>query len=118
METPAERKVVRLISKGKRSLKTALFSRLGLIVLLMLVQIGLLFGVFRWFAAFVPHLFGSSILFNLIMVIILLNSRTDPSAKLTWLVIIMVTPIFGALLYLYTRSDIGHRALKRRTAQL
>ena len=99
-------------------MKTAIFSRLGLIVLLILIQIILLFGLFRWFADFVPHLFGSAMLFNLLMVVILINSRTDPSAKLTWLIVIMVTPVIGSLLYLYTRSDLGHRALKRRIAML
>lgn len=114
MAQQKQRKVRRLIDKSKRSLRSAVFSRLGLIMLLLLLQLGLLIAIFEWFAAFIPHLFGSAMLFNLLMVVILLNSRADPSAKLTWLVVIMVVPIFGALLYLYTRSDIGHRALKRR----
>lgn len=114
MKNTPRRKVRRLLDKSKRSVKNAVFSRLGLIVLLLLVQFGILLSFFEWFAAFIPHLFGSGIAFNLLMVIVLLNSNADPSAKLTWLVVIMVVPVFGALLYLYTRSDIGHRALKRR----
>lgn len=118
MEKQPTRKVRRLLDKSKRSLKSVIFSRLGLIVLLLLVQIGILFSVFEWFAAFIPHLFGSAMLFNLLMVIVLLNSSADPSAKLTWLIVIMVMPVFGSLLYLYTRSDVGHRALKRRSLAL
>lgn len=52
------------------------------------------------------------------MVLYLLNSRLDPSAKITWLVVIMLLPVFGALLFWYTQSDIGHRALKFRLNQL
>lgn len=107
-----------LLEKGIHGIKSILFSRLGLIMLLLLVQLWLLICVFEWFAAFIPHLFGSSMLFNLMMVIILLNSNTDPTAKLTWQIVIMVLPVFGALLYLYTRSDFGHRALKRRIRTL
>lgn len=114
MEERKERSVMRLLQKGKRSLISSVFSRMGLIVALLLLQLGLLFCIFFWFSEFIPHLFGSTMVFNALIVMLLLNSRTDPSAKLTWLIVIMVMPVFGVLLYLYTRSDIGHRALRER----
>ncbi len=109
-----EKRILTLLQKGKRSLMGKVFSRLGLITLLLLLQVGLLFVFFYWFSAYIPHLFGSTMLFNAVMVMVLLNSRTDPSAKLTWLIVIMVLPVVGVLLYLYTRSDLGHRALRER----
>ena len=114
MQNPHEQKSIRLLQKRRKSFMQFIFSRLGLIVFLLLLQMGLMFGIFVWFAEFVPHLLGSSILFNLVMIIILLNSQADPSAKITWLIVVMLMPVFGALLYLYTRSDFGHRALKKR----
>lgn len=118
MSDVPERKVRRLMDKSRRGLKSLIFSRLGLIVLLLLLQIFMLIWTMNWFADFIPHLFGSTLVFNLLMIIILLNSTTDPSAKLTWLVVIMLMPVLGALLYLYTRRDIGHRALKKRITTL
>lgn len=118
MNAQDSRKVLRLLEKGRRGLFHALFSRLGLIVLLFLVQLFLLCGLFLWFAEFIPHFFGGTILFNAVMIIYLLNSRLDPSAKLTWLLFISVMPVFGALMLLYTKSDIGHRFLKKRTQAL
>lgn len=112
-DVPA-RKVRRLMVKSRSGVNSLVFSRLGLIVVLLLLQIGMLFWAMNWFAGFIPHLFGSTLVFNLVMVIILLNSPTEPSAKLTWLAVIMLIPILGSLLYLYTRFDIGHRALKKR----
>ena len=113
-----QRKIRRLIDKSKRGMIRTVFSRLGLITLLLLLQFALLFSVFRWFATFVPHFFGSSIVFNLFMAILVINSRADASAKITWLIVIMVLPVFGALLYLYTRSDIGQRTLKKRISDI
>ncbi len=52
------------------------------------------------------------------MVLYLLNSSMDPTSKITWLVVVMLLPVFGALLFLYTQKDIGHRALRKRYAQL
>ena len=112
------RRALRLLDKSKRSIMRTIFSRFGVILLLLLLQFVLLFSVFRWFAAFIPHYFGSTLAFNLLMAIFIINSRSDASAKITWLIVIMVLPVFGALLYLYTRGDIGHRALKKRTAAI
>lgn len=57
-------------------------------------------------------------LFSFVMVICLLNSAMNPTAKITWLIVIMLLPVFGVLLFAYTQSDIGHRALKARINQL
>ncbi len=52
------------------------------------------------------------------MVVYFLNSQINPTAKITWLIVIMLLPVFGVLLYLYTQSDFGHRALKHRCHQV
>ena len=72
----------------------------------------ILFGVFKWFGEFLPHIWGRTVLFILGMIIYLLNSRLNPTAKITRLIVIMLLPVFGVLLFLYTQSDIGHRVLK------
>ena len=107
-----------LLKKGKRSLMAVVFSRLGVIVLLFLIQLFIIFAALRWFARFLPHLVGISALIDTLMVPVLLNSRLDPTAKITWLMVILVMPIFGALLYAYTRSDLGHRAMRERIRQI
>ncbi len=104
-----------LLKKGQKGIIHAIFSRFGLILLLLLAQIFLLFSIFQWFEEFLPHILGGTVLFTFVMVIRLLNSRMNPTAKITWLIAIMLLPVFGVLLFLYTQSDIGHRALKKRT---
>ena len=109
---------LRLLKKGQNGIIHIIFSRLGLILLLLAFHVFLLFGVFRWFASFLPHIYGGAVIFTVVMVLYLLNSRMDASAKITWLIVIMLLPVFGALLFCYTRSDIGHRALKKRLNSL
>ena len=107
-----------LLDKGKKSILRAVFSRLGLILLLLVLQIMALFSVFQWFGGFLPHIMGGTVLFSACMVLYLLNSRLDPSAKITWLLVILLMPVFGALLYCFTQSDLGHRMVKARLSQL
>jgi cardiolipin synthase len=109
---------IRLLKKGKKGLVHVIFSRMGLILVLMVLQVFLMVGIFQWFEQYLPHIFSGSLLFTIIMVLYLLNSRLDPSAKLTWMVLIMVAPVVGAVLLLYTQTDIGHRTVAKRLQQL
>ncbi|MCM1113244.1 MAG: cardiolipin synthase [Muribaculum sp.] len=107
-----------LLKKGQKGIVHAIFSRMGIMFVLLVLQVMFLFSVFRWFEEFLPHILGGTVLFTVIMVLYLLNSRMDPTAKITWLVVIMLLPVFGALFYWYTRSDLGHKAMKKRMTQL
>ena len=107
-----------LLRRGRKGLIHAIFSRMGLILVLLALQVFALFSVFQWFAGILPYILGGTALFTACMVLWLLNSAIDPTAKITWLIVIMLMPVFGALLFWYTQSDIGHRAVKARLSQL
>ena len=109
---------IRLLKKGKQGIFRVIFSRSGVILVLLAIQVLFLFSIFHWFEDFLPHIYGGVVLFDVFMVLYLLNSAMDPTAKITWLVVVMLLPIFGALLFLYTQKNIGHRALRDRYAQL
>lgn len=113
-----EKMGIRLLKKGQKGIIHAIFSRMGLFLLLMLLQGAFLVGIYYWFKELRPHIYAGMMLFTVAMVLYLLNSRLDPTAKITWLVVVMLAPVFGALLYLYTQLDIGHRALKMRFSQI
>ncbi len=118
-DTDFESKGLSLLKKGQKGIVHMVFSRLGLIVFLLAIQVLLLFSIFQWFEEFLPHILGGTALFTAVMVLYLLNShRLDPISKITWLIVIMLLPVFGALLFWYTQSDIGHRAVKTRLSQL
>ena len=113
-----ENKGLILLKRGQKGLFHAVFSRFGLILVLLVVQVLILFSIFQRFEEFLPHILGGTVLFTGIMMLWLLNSQINPTAKITWLIVIMLLPVFGLLLFLYTKSDIGHRALKQRMAQI
>ncbi len=107
-----------LLKRGQRGLVHAIFSRFGLIVLLLLLQFFMLLGMFFWLEEILPYFVGGRTLFTIVMVLYLLNSRIDPTARLTWLVVLMLMPVVGALFFWYTQKDPGCRALRRRFAQV
>lgn len=114
-----QRKTLLLLkNKGKQGLFRAIFSRFGLVLLLLAAQVGLMLGFYVWFEEFLPHFLGGTLLVTVPMLLYLLNSRLDPSAKITWLVVFLLMPFFGALFFWFTQSNLGHRALKDRIDHL
>ena len=110
--------VLNLLKKGEKGIKSIIFSRMMIIIILFVIHVLVLFSIFEWFAQFIPHVFGTSIVFIVIMVIYLINSNMNSSAKITWLILIMISPIFGSLLYFYTISELGYKTIKKRLSDI
>ena len=113
-----EGKGIILLRKGQKGIVHAVFSRFGLVLLLLAAQIFFLIGIFQRFKEFLPHILSVVVLLAVVIVVCILNSQMDPTAKITWLIVIMLLPVLGVVLFLYTRSDIGHRVLKKRIDQI
>lgn len=109
---------LRLLKKGQKGLVHAIFSRLGLMVILLILQLFILFGIFYRFQGLMPHAYVGTIAFTILMGFVLINSPMDATAKITWLAIMAVAPVFGGFFYWYTQKDVGHRTLKKRLQQI
>ena len=101
--------VVRLAKPVKKGLLRLIFSRFGLIALLLVLQIAILIAAYGYFTKALPILIILMLLFSLVMVIYLFNCSMYSSAKLTWMLIIAVLPLAGAVFLLFTQSNVGHR---------
>jgi len=80
--------------------------------------VGLLFSIFRWFGNLWPHYFGGSVVVTSAMVIYLLNSKMDNSAKITWMVVVAIAPVVGIPMFFYVKSNFGHNILRKRLLEL
>lgn len=102
----------------KKGIISMVFSRFGIVLVLLALQILVLLGLFLKFSQLAPHYYIISAVFYIFMITVIVNSDHDASSKITWLTIMAFLPIFGALLYIYTTVDIGHRVLKKRVTQI
>ena len=109
---------LRLLKKGRKGLFWCVFGRMGLVLTLLVVQVLFMLGTFLWLEDYIPHVFSGHAIIAVVMVMYLLNSRLDPTAKITWLAVIIPLPIFGTLLFLFIQSELGQRTMKRRLRQL
>lgn len=102
----------------KKGIISMVFSRFGIVLVLLALQILVLLGLFLKFSQLAPHYYIISAVFYIFMIIVIVNSDHDASSKITWLTIMAFLPIFGALLYIYTTVDIGHRVLKKKVTHI
>ena len=111
-------KGMHLIKNSKRSVSRVVFSRLGIISLLFLLQTAVMILTAVRLEEYMHFYLGGTAVITVIVVLVLLNSNMDPSAKINWLVMIMLMPVMNALLFLYTKSELGNRELRKRAKKL
>lgn len=103
-----------LLEKEKRGVLNIIFGRTTVVILLLLFQFFVLFSFFAFLGEYIVIAFGSSLTFSIVMIILLINRSMNPAMKLTWAILILALPIFGALLYIFVETEFGHRLLHKR----
>lgn len=112
MDMQQEASVIRLAKPRKKGLLRLVFSRFFVVALLLILQVLLIVAAYSWLTEKLPALVGLQGLFSIVMVVYLFNNSMDTSAKLTWMFIIAIMPIPGAIMLAFTQTNIGHRAIK------
>ena len=118
MNKISEENVVRLAKPKKKGLLSLIFSRFLFILILLLLQAFLYIAFFIWLSQYYTVYTIFTGVLTLVMVIYLFMCRIDNSAKLTWLLIMAVFPVVGAVFLLFTQTNLGHRQLKEAETKL
>jgi len=85
---------------------------------MLLAQFYLLFGVLYSLGEYVGLYAGGSAFLLILMSIHVVNSRSNPTAKITWLVLLAIFPIAASLMYFYIDVDPGFRMTKKRLSEI
>ena len=103
--------------KAKKGILSVIFSRTALIVVLILLQLGALFALAEWPESLSRYQFlayGAVTLIQAIVIIYIINTKGSPEVMCTWILLILVFPVFGCLFYIYVRLEIGTRYIGKR----
>lgn len=115
-ETIQQASVTRLAKPRRKGILGLIFSRFFIIVLLILVELAVMILPVILLRDYLHHFFLGLAIFTLIMMIYLFNSKMDSTAKLTWMLLISVLQVAGALMLLFTQTNFGHRMIRKRAA--
>ena len=110
--------IIRLAKPKRKGIISLIFSRFFIIALLILVEIAIILIPLFLLDEHFPHFVAGLGVFTIIMLVYLFNSKMDSTAKLTWMFIISIFQIAGALMLLFTQTNAGHRLIKERTDKM
>ena len=114
--THLDEEAVLLLNKGRRGFFRLIFGRTTVVVLLLAAQFGLLFAGFYWLRDYTVY--GGSMLAGLIVALIVVNRPRNPYIKITWILLIMLFPVFAVPFYFYVDADWGHRLVRARLEEI
>ncbi|MBQ3466164.1 MAG: cardiolipin synthase [Firmicutes bacterium] len=117
-EMKEEAEILRLAKPKRKGILALIFSRFFIIILLLLLELTVMVVPFVLLENYMHHYYGALIIFTVIIMIYLFNSKMDSTAKLTWMLIISVLQVAGALMLLFTQRNIGHRMIKERSERM
>lgn len=107
------------VKKTKKSLASMLFSRLGVFIILILLQIGILIYLYKYIDLEPSLLIGGDTALGLIIMLIILNvSSISPSYKLSWFILISIFPVFGTGVFLLAHLSVGYKKEQRRVLDI
>jgi len=104
--------------KRPRKLLRIIFGRTTFFVLFLLLQIGFFFGVVRWLSEYSLYVYAAFDFLGGLICIYIINKRENSSFKLSWIIPILVFPIFGTLVYLYVELEISGRLISKHSNRL
>lgn len=106
-----------ILEEGKRNVLQVIFSRTMLIMLLIVLQFAYIIARMYAYAGHLPILLGGELLIVAAMMMFILNSKENPAIKLSWCFLVGIFPIFGSVVYLVVRYDLGYRVQQRRITE-
>lgn len=90
-----------------------LYSNKILGALLILIQLIIIGAVFFWLTDYAQYIYVFAVILSAVLIVYEVNRQEESGFKLTWIMLIAVIPIFGAVFYLFLHyNQVGRKILK------
>lgn len=103
---------------AKKGLYRIIFSRTGLILMMILLQMGLFIFTTSFLNQYRLYINVGHTVLGLAVLIYIINSEENPAFKLTWILCVMAFPAVGTLFYIYVKVQPETRWVRDRLAKL
>ncbi len=104
--------------KAKKGILRVVFSRTALIAVLILLQLAMFDGLLTFLKEYAVYVYGLTTAVQAGTIVFIMNERTSPEFSRTWMLLVMVMPVFGCFFYLYAKLELGTRFIGKRLESL
>ena len=113
-----EETAAKVRTHAKKGFFSVVFGRTALIIVLIMLQLGVLIGLTTKLKEYAIFVYGITWIVQAVVIIYILNQKTCPEFTQTWILLILIFPIFGCLFYIYVKFDIGTHFIRERLEKL
>ena len=82
---------------AKKGLFRIIFSRTGIILLLILVQLIWFLRIPFYLGEYSRYMYGVMLILEVVVVIYIINSEDNPAFKMTWMLFVVMLPLMGIM---------------------
>ena len=93
--------------KAKKGVLRVIFSRTALILLLILLQLATFAGLLTILKDYMVYIYGVILVVQAGVIIYIMNEQTCPEFTRTWILLILIFPVFGCAFYVYAKLELG-----------
>ena len=93
--------------KAKKGVLRVIFSRTALILLLILLQLATFAGLLTILKDYMVYIYGVILVVQAGVIIYIMNEQTCPEFTRTWILLILIFPVFGCAFYVYAKLVLG-----------
>lgn len=108
----------KLKTKSRSAFSRIVFSKTIIIILLLIIQILFVLVAAFWLSKYATILYGINILLSIVLLVYIVNNKSNPAFKLAWVLPIAAFPVVGLFLYFFIMFNIGGKAFERRTYEI
>ncbi|MDR1017281.1 MAG: cardiolipin synthase [Lachnospiraceae bacterium] len=101
----------------KSGLWRILFSRTGIIFVMIIIQLTILFFSTYYLERYMTYIYGAITILGIIVLVYIINSGGNPAFQMTWMLLVLAFPVIGTLFYLFVKTQPGFREMKRKLAE-
>lgn len=91
------------VKKAKKGILSIVFSRISLLAVLLIIQIALIVGTVTYLEDYATYIYVIFIVLEVISVVYIINSKSNPAFKTSWILFILLIPIVGTVFYLFMK---------------
>ena len=100
--------------KKRKKLLRIVFGRTTFVVLFLLIQVAVLLLGISWLEDYTLYFYGASVILSAVVLIYIISADESSTIKLSWVVPILVFPVFGVLFYLFVKLQVGTKLIGLR----
>ncbi len=104
--------------KKIKQLFRLIFGRTMIVFLFLLIQILILYYTVNYFSSYYEAFYTVNIILSVVVMICIINDKSNTAFKLAWMIPVLAMPVFGTLMYIYVKLELGTKIMRRRLSDI